>query len=106
MTADRSLATTPAPVVSRHNGAALTQVSKALFDAGIEAPLFELNGNEARLTASLPPATASHQSLLAAYLVFAHTSPDVDRLTLRNRLSDDLGVEGQVFTRDLVIKLV
>lgn len=106
LTADRSLATTPAPVVSRHNGAALTQVSKALFDAGIEAPLFELNGNEAQLTASLPPATASHQSLLAAYLVFAHTSADVDRLTLRNRLSDDLGVEGQVFTRDLVIKLV
>lgn len=96
----------PAAVVSRHNGAALTQVSKALFDAGIEAPLFELNGNEAYLSASLPPATASHQSLLAAYLVFAHTSPDVDRLTLRNRLSDDLGVEGQVFTRDLVIKLV
>lgn len=97
---------TPAPAVIRHDGYALTQVSKALFDAGIEAPLFEVKGEEAYLTASLPPATASHQSLAAAYLVFAHTSPKINRLTLRNRLSDELGVEGQVFTRDLVVKLV
>ena len=77
-------------------------VTRALFDAGFERPLVELTGNDARVALSFTPEAARAESLKAAYVTLSNLPARYTSVTLGNRMGDDIGREGQVYTRKTV----
>lgn len=124
----KSISPSPLPLIQRHTRTAaeypvvevpaaaepmrsitgdgmLARLTKSLQDAGIERPLFEMRDGQAVLVADLPQESASEHALKAAYLVFAHLPADVTTMTLYDRVGGEIGMEGQTYSRELVVKL-
>jgi len=83
-------------------GALTVGVTRALFDAGFEHPLVELSDEEARITLSLPPEAARVESLKAAYVALSNLPARYMSVRLGNRIGDEVGREGQIYTRKTV----
>jgi hypothetical protein len=83
-------------------GALTVGVTRALFDAGFERPLVELSGDEARITLSLSPEAARAESLKAAYVALSNLPARYSSVRLGNRIGDEVGREGQIYTRNTV----
>lgn len=77
-------------------------VTKALFDAGLGGALVELEGGRANVTLSLPPEEAGAKSLQAAYIALSNLPRRFDAVRLRNRFGDEVGQEGQLYSRRTV----